>query len=76
MKILVLVAVLAAGAWWLHGWMERQKAAAQQKSSNEAVRYAQSLRSDEQRAQAVVDQSNKSVRQSERASREPPEGGQ
>jgi hypothetical protein len=76
MKILLLVAVLAAGAWWLHGWMDRQKAAAQAKSANEAVRYAQSLHNDEVRAQAVVDKYNQSVKQSQNAAHEPSETGQ
>ncbi len=66
MKTLAFLALVAAGVYFMYGFMQRKKAEAKQEEANAAVRYAQSLKRDETRAASAVDTANALVHQQEK----------
>ena len=65
MKTLVLLVIVGAGVYFMYGFMQKKKAEAKENEANAAVRYAKSLKADEDKAAKAVQAYNSGVHQSE-----------
>jgi len=73
MKTIIFLALLGFGAWYAYGLIQKQKAAAEQKKANEAVRWAQGMKAAEVNAARGVEKANAAIHAEEKQINE---GGQ
>ena len=66
MKIIVLIAALAALGYWAHGFLVQRQAAEKIRRANAAERYAATLHAQEQHAQAAAAQANALIQSQEK----------
>jgi hypothetical protein len=63
-KAIIFALILAAGCWFLYGWLKKQSTP-EKIHQDPMVRYAASLREDVKKAEAARDKANAAVRQEE-----------